>query len=61
MSRSLTVTWQDPLAAFAAGKGLSGLDYMNEMIAGRIPPPPKGASRTPRASCSPTAPPPASS
>ena len=36
MSRSLTVTWQDPLAAFAAGKGLSGLDYMNEMIAGRI-------------------------
>ena len=40
MSRSLTVTWQDPLAAFAAGKGLSGLDYMNEMIAGRIPPPP---------------------
>ena len=40
MSRSLTVTWQDPLAAFAAGKGLSVLDYMNEMIAGRIPPPP---------------------
>ncbi len=40
MSRSLTVTWQDPLAAFAAGKALAGIDYMKEMIAGRIAPPP---------------------
>jgi len=40
MSRSLTVTWQDPHAAFATGKALSGIDYMNEMIAGRIAPPP---------------------
>ena len=40
MTRSLTVTWDDPIAAFAAGKALNGLDYMNEMIAGRIAPPP---------------------
>lgn len=40
MSRSLTVTWDDPIAAFAAGKALAGIDYMKEMIAGRIAPPP---------------------
>jgi uncharacterized protein (TIGR00369 family) len=40
MSRSLNVTWEDPIAAFAAGKALAGLDYMKEMIAGRIAPPP---------------------
>jgi uncharacterized protein (TIGR00369 family) len=40
MSRSLTVTWDDPIAAFAAGRNLRGLDYMSEMIAGRIAPPP---------------------
>jgi uncharacterized protein (TIGR00369 family) len=40
MSRSLTVTWQDPMAAFEAGKNLSGLEYMKEMIAGRIAGPP---------------------
>jgi uncharacterized protein (TIGR00369 family) len=40
MSRSLTVSWDDPIAAFAAGKALAGIDYMKEMIAGRIAPPP---------------------
>jgi uncharacterized protein (TIGR00369 family) len=40
MNRSLTVTWEDPIAASAAGRNLRGLDYMNEMIAGRISPPP---------------------
>jgi len=40
MSRSLTVSWEDPIAAFAAGKALAGIDYMKEMIAGRIAPPP---------------------
>ena len=40
MSRSLNVTWDDPIAAFAAGKALAGIDYMKEMIAGRIAPPP---------------------
>ena len=40
MSRSLSVSWDDPQAAFAAGRALSGLDYMREMIAGRIAVPP---------------------
>ena len=40
MSRSLNVTWDDPIAAFAAGKALAGLDYMKQMIAGKIAPPP---------------------
>ncbi len=40
MTRSLIVSWDDPLAAFAAGKALAGIDYMKEMIAGRIAPPP---------------------
>jgi len=40
MSRSLTVTWDDPIAAFSSGKALAGIDYMKEMIAGRIAPPP---------------------
>jgi uncharacterized protein (TIGR00369 family) len=40
MSRSLTIAWDDPQAAFAAGVKLSGIDYMRELIAGRIAPPP---------------------
>ena len=40
MNRTLTVSWDDPQAAFAAGVKLAGLDYMREMIAGRIAPPP---------------------
>ena len=40
MPRSLTLSWDDPQAAFAAGKALAGIDYMHEMIAGRIPVPP---------------------
>ena len=40
MSRSLTVSWDDPIAAFAAGKALAGIDYMKEMIGGKIAPSP---------------------
>jgi uncharacterized protein (TIGR00369 family) len=40
MTRSLTVTWEDPFTAHVAGRSLSGLDYMHELIAGRIPVPP---------------------
>src|SRR3990172_5796059 len=40
MKRSLTVTWEAPLAAHSAGRTLSGLAYMQEIIAGRIPVPP---------------------
>jgi len=38
--RSITVSWDDPMAAFAAGKGLNGLQYMEKLIAGEIAPPP---------------------
>jgi len=41
MTRSLTVTWEDPLAAFEEGKKLGKpIDYMRAICAGRIPPPP---------------------
>jgi len=38
--RSITISWDDPMAAFAASKGLSGLQYMEKLIAGEITPPP---------------------
>ena len=38
--RSITVSWDDPMAASEAGKALSGLQYMHKLIAGEIPPPP---------------------
>lgn len=38
--RSLTVSWDDPKAASAAGKALSGLEYMRKLVAGEIASPP---------------------
>ena len=38
--RSITVHWEDPMAALAAAKGLSGLEYMKKLVAGEIAPPP---------------------
>jgi len=40
VSRSLTVNWDEPQAAHDASFGLSGIEYMRELIAGRIAPPP---------------------
>jgi uncharacterized protein (TIGR00369 family) len=40
MNRSLSIAWDDPQAAFASGRALSGIEYMREMIAGRIAVPP---------------------
>jgi uncharacterized protein (TIGR00369 family) len=41
MTRSLTVSWEDPLAAFEAGKQLGKpIEYMRAIRDGRIPPPP---------------------
>ena len=41
MTRSLTVTWEDPLAAFEEGKKLGKpVDYMRAIRDGRIAPPP---------------------
>lgn len=38
--RSKTITWHDPLASAAAGRELSGIDYMQALIDGVIPAPP---------------------
>jgi uncharacterized protein (TIGR00369 family) len=41
ITRSLTVTWEDPIAAFEEGKKLGKpIDYMRAIRDGRIPPPP---------------------
>src|SRR4051812_30547978 len=38
--RERTIAWDDPAAAAALGKGLSGLEYMHAIAAAQIPPPP---------------------
>jgi uncharacterized protein (TIGR00369 family) len=40
VTRSKTLTWQDPLASAARGAELGGLEYMRAVAAGEIPPPP---------------------
>ena len=42
MSRTRTVTWNDPSALANAASGLSGLEYLHKIIAGELPPPPIG-------------------
>ena len=60
MTRSLTVTWEDPLATFEEGKKLpKPLDYLRALVAGTLPAPPKAASKIRRANCMRTAPRPA--
>lgn len=39
-SRTLTLSWQEPIATAAEGLKLSGLEYMQAMAAKEIPPPP---------------------
>ena len=38
--RRRTVTWSDPKALAAAGRGLSGTEHLRAMMAGDLPPPP---------------------
>ncbi len=41
MTRSLTVTWEDPLAAFEQGRKFARpIDYLHAICEGRIPAPP---------------------
>lgn len=40
MERTHTVEWQDPHALSNAGRALSGLEFLQKMIAGELPPPP---------------------
>ena len=39
-TRSRTVTWQDPMIGASRAKQMPGLDYLQAMIDGEIPPPP---------------------
>jgi uncharacterized protein (TIGR00369 family) len=41
--RERTIAWDDPAAAAAAGRGMSGLEHMRAIAAGAIPPPPIAA------------------
>jgi uncharacterized protein (TIGR00369 family) len=38
--RSRTYSWQDPIALRDAGATMSGLDYLNAVFGGKLPPPP---------------------
>ena len=39
-TRSRLLTWQDPLQSLADGAGMTGLEYMQAIAAGDVPPPP---------------------
>jgi len=38
--RTRTYSWSDPMASFAEGAGLSGLDFLQAIADGRVPKPP---------------------
>ncbi|MEA2203622.1 MAG: hypothetical protein QOE77_398 [Blastocatellia bacterium] len=40
--RTRTITWQDPRTLAKAADGLSGMEYLNKIISGELPPPPIG-------------------
>lgn len=42
-ARTRTITWSDPRAAADAGHGLSGMEYLQKIVAGEIPRPPISA------------------
>ena len=39
-SRSRTLIWQDPVPTAAAGATMTGMEYMEALVAGEMPPPP---------------------
>lgn len=40
LSRTRTVTWQDPAPGFAKAAGMTGLEYLRAIFSGQLPPPP---------------------
>lgn len=42
-TRERTYAWEDPAAAARAGANLSGLEFLQAIVDGEIPPPPVGA------------------
>jgi uncharacterized protein (TIGR00369 family) len=41
--RTRVISWEDPRALSEAGQGLSGLEYLQKIVAGELPRPPIGA------------------
>jgi uncharacterized protein (TIGR00369 family) len=41
--RKLTVSWEDPRQLAEAGHGLSGLEFLQKIVTGELPPPPIAA------------------
>lgn len=39
-SSSRTLVWQDPVATASAGAAMTGIEYMQAIVSGRVPPPP---------------------
>ncbi len=39
-TRTRTITWEDPLSVLERGKTMSGLEYLQALQAGELPPPP---------------------
>ena len=42
VERSRTVNWTDPMIGAGLARTMSGLEYMQAMIAGQVPPPSRG-------------------
>ena len=42
-TRTRTVSWEDPRALAEAGRGLSGLEYLQKIVSGELPRPPISA------------------
>ena len=42
-ARTRTISWQDPRATAAVGREMSGLEFLQKMIDGAVPPPPIAA------------------
>ncbi len=40
ITRSRTLTWQDPVPTAAAGATMTGMEYMTAIVEGKVPPPP---------------------
>jgi uncharacterized protein (TIGR00369 family) len=40
VERSRTVTWDDPAVSAAAARTMSGLEFVQDLVAGTLPPPP---------------------
>jgi uncharacterized protein (TIGR00369 family) len=42
-ARTRTISWQDPYVLAEAGRNLSGLEFLQKIVAGELPPPPIGS------------------